>query len=52
MVPISQFDTLIDNLSVEEMLLYTAELKRLPSESREVKQEVVSDGALLLYRGW
>jgi hypothetical protein len=31
-------DTLVDTLSVEEMLLYTALLKRPMSESRESKQ--------------
>jgi len=38
---VEQFDTLLPLLTVEEMLLYTAELKRPLSESYEAKKAVV-----------
>ena len=36
-------DTLLDILTVEEMLMYTAELKRPISQSREQKQAAVEE---------
>lgn len=38
---VEQFDTLLDILTVEEMLLYTAELKRPLSEGYASKREAV-----------
>jgi ATP-binding cassette, subfamily G (WHITE), member 2 len=38
---VEQFDTLLDILTVREMLLYTAELKRPVGESLGKKEEVV-----------
>ena len=38
---VEQFDTLIPELTVEEMLMYTAELKRPRSESLEDKKDAV-----------
>ncbi len=38
---VEQFDTLLGDLTVREMLLYTAELKRPTSESLESKKEKV-----------
>jgi hypothetical protein len=37
-----QFDTLVGDLTVSEMLMYTAELKRPRSESREDKAQAVT----------
>lgn len=36
-------DTLLDILTVEEMLMYTAELKRPMQQSRQVKKEAVEE---------
>jgi len=38
---VEQFDTLLPILTVEEMLMYTAELKRTISESRAEKKAAV-----------
>jgi hypothetical protein len=38
---VEQFDTLLPMLTVEEMLLYTAELKRPLAESRTTKRAAV-----------
>jgi ATP-binding cassette, subfamily G (WHITE), member 2 len=38
---VEQFDTLVDTLTVEEMLMYTAELKLPPTVTREEKQRRV-----------
>jgi ATP-binding cassette subfamily G (WHITE) protein 2 len=38
-----QFDTLLATLTVGEMIMYTAELKREMSESRDSKQRAVDD---------
>ena len=40
---VEQFDTLLDILTVEEMLMYTAELKRPMQESKETKQNAVEE---------
>lgn len=40
---VEQFDTLLDILTVEEMLLYTAELKRPTSEPLESKKAAVEE---------
>ena len=40
---VEQFDTLLPILTVEEMMLYTAELKRPMSESIESKKKAVED---------
>ena len=38
---VEQFDTMLDTLTVKEMLMYTAELKRPHTESYARKEEVV-----------
>lgn len=38
-----QFDTLLGSLTVQEMLMYTAELKRPVAESRQDKQAAVEE---------
>lgn len=40
---VEQFDTLLPTLTVQEMLMYTAELKRPTSEPREEKQAAVEE---------
>lgn len=40
---VEQFDTLIDILTVEEMLMYTAELKRPIDQPRQVKKNAVEE---------
>ncbi|KAL4428045.1 hypothetical protein ABPG75_002134 [Micractinium tetrahymenae] len=40
---VEQFDTLLPTLTVHEMLMYTAELKRPTSEPREEKQAAVEE---------
>lgn len=40
---VEQFDTLLGILTVEEMLLYTAELKRPIKESLQSKREAVDE---------
>ena len=45
---VEQFDTLLPILTVEEMMLYTAELKRPMSESIESKKKAVEDLVIAL----
>ncbi|EFN50715.1 hypothetical protein CHLNCDRAFT_142571 [Chlorella variabilis] len=40
---VEQFDTLLESLTVQEMLMYTAELKRPVDEPREEKQAAVEE---------
>lgn len=40
---VEQFDTLVDYMTVEEMLAYTAEMKRPIEQSAEVKRAAVED---------
>jgi ATP-binding cassette subfamily G (WHITE) protein 2 len=40
---VEQFDTLIGSLTVEEMLMYTAYLKRPVTEGRDSKQQAVDE---------
>lgn len=40
---VEQFDTLLDILTVEEMLMYTAELKRPLEQSKKEKKEAVEE---------
>jgi hypothetical protein len=40
---VEQFDTLLGSLTVQEMLMYTAELKRPVAESRQEKQAAVEE---------
>eukprot|EP01026_Neomeris_dumetosa_P044309 TRINITY_DN37288_c0_g1_i5.p1 TRINITY_DN37288_c0_g1~~TRINITY_DN37288_c0_g1_i5.p1 ORF type:complete len:593 (-),score=52.46 TRINITY_DN37288_c0_g1_i5:42-1727(-) len=40
---VEQFDTLISQLTVREMLMYTAELKRSQSESKQQKEQIVTE---------
>ena len=48
---VEQFDTLVANLTVREMLSYTAELKRPMGESNADKRRVVDDTISLLRLG-